>query len=192
MYSNISQILLLYKTWGFYNKFDSTKSLGVDHITLVVELSPKTCIFYIIVIVKDMSIITAYFRLILMEGKVNNWRDRVFLWKSFHFCRQNVMSSLCWIVSRFEIYSKVAMCRWTILKIQACLELLSNMLTHLWMFPSSSKDFGKLTVVVKHLEIVVVKHLRISPVVLKYLGMLQVIDGMMGVGVGSSSYDSSS
>ena len=29
MYSNISQILLLYKTWGFHNKFDSTKSLGV-------------------------------------------------------------------------------------------------------------------------------------------------------------------
>ena len=29
MYSNISQILLLYKTWGYYNKFDSRKSLGV-------------------------------------------------------------------------------------------------------------------------------------------------------------------
>ena len=28
-YSNISQILLLYKTWGCYNKFDSTKSFGV-------------------------------------------------------------------------------------------------------------------------------------------------------------------
>ena len=29
LYSNISQILLLYKTWGNYNKFDSMKSLGV-------------------------------------------------------------------------------------------------------------------------------------------------------------------
>ena len=29
LYSNISQILRLYKTWGYYNKFDSTKSLGV-------------------------------------------------------------------------------------------------------------------------------------------------------------------
>ena len=29
MYGNISQILLLYKTWGYYNKCDSTKSLGV-------------------------------------------------------------------------------------------------------------------------------------------------------------------
>ena len=29
MYGNISQILLLYKTWGYYNKFDSTKLLGV-------------------------------------------------------------------------------------------------------------------------------------------------------------------
>ena len=29
LYSNISQILLLYKTWRYYNKFDSTKSLGV-------------------------------------------------------------------------------------------------------------------------------------------------------------------
>ena len=28
LYSNISQILLLYKTWGYYNKFDATKSLG--------------------------------------------------------------------------------------------------------------------------------------------------------------------
>ena len=29
LYSNISQILLLYETWGYYNKFDSMKSLGV-------------------------------------------------------------------------------------------------------------------------------------------------------------------
>ena len=29
LYSNISQILLLYKVWGFYYKFDSMKSLGV-------------------------------------------------------------------------------------------------------------------------------------------------------------------
>ena len=29
LYSNISQILLLYKVWGYYNKFDSMKSLGV-------------------------------------------------------------------------------------------------------------------------------------------------------------------
>ena len=29
LYSNISQILLQYKTWGHYNKFDPTKSLGV-------------------------------------------------------------------------------------------------------------------------------------------------------------------
>ena len=28
-FSNISQILLLYKTWGYYNKFDSIKSLGI-------------------------------------------------------------------------------------------------------------------------------------------------------------------
>ena len=28
LYSNISQILLLYKTWVYYNKFDSVKSLG--------------------------------------------------------------------------------------------------------------------------------------------------------------------
>ena len=28
MQSNISQILLLYKTWGYYNKFDSTQSMG--------------------------------------------------------------------------------------------------------------------------------------------------------------------
>ena len=27
LYSNASQILLLYKTWGYYNKFDSVKSL---------------------------------------------------------------------------------------------------------------------------------------------------------------------
>ena len=31
MYSNISQILLLYKTWWYYNKFDSTKSLGIRY-----------------------------------------------------------------------------------------------------------------------------------------------------------------
>ena len=31
LYSNISQILLLYKTWRYYNKFDSTKSLGVHY-----------------------------------------------------------------------------------------------------------------------------------------------------------------
>ena len=29
LYSNISQILLLYKTWGYCNKFDTTKLLGV-------------------------------------------------------------------------------------------------------------------------------------------------------------------
>ena len=29
LYNNISQILLLYKTWGYYNKFYSTKSLRV-------------------------------------------------------------------------------------------------------------------------------------------------------------------
>ena len=29
MYSNISQILLLNKTWGYYNTFDSTKSLDM-------------------------------------------------------------------------------------------------------------------------------------------------------------------
>ena len=28
-FCNISQILLLYKTWEYYNKFDATKSLGV-------------------------------------------------------------------------------------------------------------------------------------------------------------------
>ena len=28
-YSDISQILLLYKVWGYYNKFDSMTSLGV-------------------------------------------------------------------------------------------------------------------------------------------------------------------
>ena len=31
LYSNISQILLLYKTWGYDNKFDSAKSLGVSY-----------------------------------------------------------------------------------------------------------------------------------------------------------------
>ena len=31
MHSNISQILLLYETWRYYNKFDSTKSLGVRY-----------------------------------------------------------------------------------------------------------------------------------------------------------------
>ena len=31
MYSNIWQILLLNKTWWYYNKFDSTKSLGVHY-----------------------------------------------------------------------------------------------------------------------------------------------------------------
>ena len=31
MYSNISQMLLLYKTWRYYNKFDSTKPLGVRY-----------------------------------------------------------------------------------------------------------------------------------------------------------------
>ena len=31
MYSNISQTLLLYKTWRYYNKFDPTKSLGVRY-----------------------------------------------------------------------------------------------------------------------------------------------------------------
>ena len=30
LYNNISQILLLYKTWGYHNKFYSTKSLGVN------------------------------------------------------------------------------------------------------------------------------------------------------------------
>ena len=29
LYSNISQIVLLYKTWGYYNKFESTKSWGL-------------------------------------------------------------------------------------------------------------------------------------------------------------------
>ena len=29
LYSHISQILMLYKTWGYYIKFDSTISLGV-------------------------------------------------------------------------------------------------------------------------------------------------------------------
>ena len=29
LYSNISQILLLYKTWGYHNEFESTKSLRV-------------------------------------------------------------------------------------------------------------------------------------------------------------------
>ena len=29
LYTNIPQILLLYKTWAYYNKFDSTKSFGV-------------------------------------------------------------------------------------------------------------------------------------------------------------------
>ena len=29
LYSNISQKCLLYKTWGFYNKFESMKSLGL-------------------------------------------------------------------------------------------------------------------------------------------------------------------
>ena len=28
LYSNISQILLLYKTWGYHNNFDSTRSSG--------------------------------------------------------------------------------------------------------------------------------------------------------------------
>ena len=31
LYTNISQILLLYKTWEYYNKFDSMKSFGVSH-----------------------------------------------------------------------------------------------------------------------------------------------------------------
>ena len=31
LYSNISQILLLYKTWRYYSKFDSTKLLGVRY-----------------------------------------------------------------------------------------------------------------------------------------------------------------
>ena len=31
MYSNISQILLPYKTWRYYNKFDSPKSLGLRY-----------------------------------------------------------------------------------------------------------------------------------------------------------------
>ena len=32
MYNNISQILLLYKTWRYYNKFDSPKSLRVWYL----------------------------------------------------------------------------------------------------------------------------------------------------------------
>ena len=31
LYSNVSQILQLYKTWRYYNKFDSTVSLGVHY-----------------------------------------------------------------------------------------------------------------------------------------------------------------
>ena len=31
LHSNSSQILLLYKVWGYYNKFDSMKSLGLYH-----------------------------------------------------------------------------------------------------------------------------------------------------------------
>ena len=32
MYSNISQILLLYKMGGYYNKFDSMKSIGIYYL----------------------------------------------------------------------------------------------------------------------------------------------------------------
>ena len=31
LYSNISQMLLLYKTWRYHNQFDSSKSLGVRY-----------------------------------------------------------------------------------------------------------------------------------------------------------------
>ena len=33
-FSNISQILLLYKTWGYYNKFDSMKSVGIYKVVV--------------------------------------------------------------------------------------------------------------------------------------------------------------
>ena len=53
MYSNISQILLLYKTWGHYNKFEPSRSLGVCY--WCVEISKcgymghglKLIIFYV-------------------------------------------------------------------------------------------------------------------------------------------------
>ena len=50
MYSNISQILLLYKTWRYNSKFDSTKPLGVpmgQNITMRVNWSwnKRYCLF---------------------------------------------------------------------------------------------------------------------------------------------------
>ena len=53
MYSNISQILLLYKTWWYYNKFDSTKSLGVCYLRVKIpqcrymEHGSKHITFYV-------------------------------------------------------------------------------------------------------------------------------------------------
>ena len=53
MYSNISQILLLYKTWWYYNKFDSTKSLGVCYWSVKIPqcsymgLGLKLIMFYV-------------------------------------------------------------------------------------------------------------------------------------------------
>ena len=37
MYSNISQILLPYKTWRYYNKFDSAKSLVVCYLCAKIQ-----------------------------------------------------------------------------------------------------------------------------------------------------------
>ena len=42
LYSNISQILLLYKAWGYHNKFDSMKSLGVYY--WCVKMSQCRCV----------------------------------------------------------------------------------------------------------------------------------------------------
>ena len=53
MYSNISEILLLYKTWEYYNKFDSAESLGVYYCCVKIpqcgymEHGLKYIMFYI-------------------------------------------------------------------------------------------------------------------------------------------------
>ena len=53
LYSNISQILLLYKTWRYHNKFDSTKSLGLHYRCVKIpqcgymEHGLKDIVFYV-------------------------------------------------------------------------------------------------------------------------------------------------
>ena len=44
LYSNISQIWLLYKTWGYHNKFESMKSLGGTCMYWYVKMPPCGCV----------------------------------------------------------------------------------------------------------------------------------------------------